>query len=72
MADWLEHFWGEVLSRDALRVKAAIQGLTDLDERMAVIAHLHNMATESGWTEPQRLSAQAALKALNIDPQKPI
>jgi hypothetical protein len=33
-------------------------------EQAAVHAHLTRMATEAGWSEPQRASAQAALDAL--------
>ncbi|MBZ0320923.1 MAG: hypothetical protein K8L91_31200 [Anaerolineae bacterium] len=67
MDKWLEKFWGEVLSRDPQRILAAMDSLEDDQEREAIIAHLQCMATEEGWLEPQRISAEAALKALGIN-----
>jgi NADH:ubiquinone oxidoreductase subunit E len=67
MANWLETLWGNILSRDAKRVQEAINSIEDVEERLAIIAHLHKMATEQGWSDPQRISAQHALKALHID-----
>jgi NADH:ubiquinone oxidoreductase subunit E len=64
--DPLEQFWQEVLSRDKDRVQAAINALDDNEERAAVVDHLKKMATEEGWSEPQRVSAQEALKALEL------
>lgn len=66
MDKWLEQFWGEVLSRDPQRIVAAMDSLEDAEEREAIIAHLRRMATEEGWLEPQRISAEAALTALGI------
>lgn len=63
-SDWLEYFWGEILSREAARTRQAFESLSDAEERQAVLAHLQKMATEAGWAEPQRVSAQAALDAL--------
>ena len=59
----LDQFWQEILSRDPERVNAAWQELTP-EERIALMAHLQRMATEPGWTDPQRLSAKSALQAV--------
>jgi hypothetical protein len=63
----LETFWGNLLSGDPEVIRAAWEHL-DGEERAAVYAHLESMATEEGWSEPQRLSAQAALAALQDSP----
>jgi predicted Fe-S protein YdhL (DUF1289 family) len=34
------------------------------DEREAVWSHLNRMATEDGWADVQRQSAQAAIRAI--------
>lgn len=65
MSEWLEHFWGEILSREADRTRTAFEALEDADERQAILQHLQRMASEEGWTEPQRLSARLALSALS-------
>lgn len=62
--EWLEYFWGEILSRDPQRTQAAFAALEADDEREAILVHLCKMATEAGWAEPQRISAQVALVAL--------
>lgn len=67
MSEWLEHFWGEILSREPTRTRAAFAELKDEAERQAVVEHLRRMATEDGWTEPQRVSAQRALAALRLN-----
>ena len=59
----LDIFWENMLSRDPARVREAWGTLT-VEERLAIHAHLVRMTTEDGWTEPQRISAQAALDAL--------
>ncbi len=59
----LDIFWENMLSRDPARVREAWGTLT-AEERVAIHAHLVRMSTEEGWTEPQRISAQAALDAL--------
>ena len=64
MASWLEKFWGELLSRDAARALAAFKTLKDPKEREAIVSHLQAMASEAGWTEPQRISAKHALDAI--------
>jgi hypothetical protein len=61
--DDLEVFWSNILSRDAERIRAAWEKLAD-DEKTTVYNHLTRMITEDDWTEPQRISAQAALDAL--------
>jgi hypothetical protein len=63
MEDAPEAIWGELLSRQPERIRAAALGLTD-EGREAVIAHLRRMASEEGWAEGQRASARAALGAL--------
>ncbi len=59
----LDIFWENMLSRDPARVRDAWGTLT-VEERIAIRAHLVRMASEEGWAEPQRISAQAALDAL--------
>jgi len=62
--DEIEEFWDNVLSRQPGRVLAACASLTAADlERLK--AHLADMAAGEGWHMEQRLSAQAALDALN-------
>jgi hypothetical protein len=56
-------FWGEVLSRDPARIRAALKRLPER-ERAKVEAHLRRMASEPGWQEGQRAAARAALKAV--------
>jgi len=59
----LELLWNGLLSRKREQILAAWQTLTT-EEQRAVVAHLQRMVTEVGWTEPQRISAQAALDVL--------
>ncbi|MFQ3535489.1 MAG: hypothetical protein SNJ58_06395 [Aggregatilineales bacterium] len=59
--DWLEEFWGDLLSEEPARVAAAWALLQTADERQAVRDHLRKMATEQGWLEVQRQAARAAL-----------
>lgn len=61
----LEEFWAEVLSGEPGRVRAAVGGLPDTDHQ-SVVVHLRRMAHESGWSEAQRVRAQAALSALGL------
>jgi aminodeoxyfutalosine deaminase len=63
MADDPDTFWANMLSRESGQILAAWRELTSA-ERAAVHAHLTLMASEDGWSEPQRASAQAALDAL--------
>ena len=64
--DWLEEFWGDLLSEEPLRIVAAWTVLSD-EEKIAVHNHLVQMATEAGWADVQRDAAQTALHA--IDPE---
>jgi hypothetical protein len=64
--DNLEAFWGQLLSEDPAQIRAAWARLNS-DERDAILAHLVTMATDEGWSEPQRLAAQAALDVLRDD-----
>lgn len=64
MASYLEEFWGHLLSRDAERTRTTFRSLKDAEERQSILAHLRRMATEDGWAEPQRISAQHALDAI--------
>jgi hypothetical protein len=64
----LEEFWAEVLSAEPARIRTALAALSGDDHR-TIVLHLHRMAHESGWSEAQRLRAQAALDALKgLDP----
>jgi hypothetical protein len=58
-----EAIWGELLSRQPQRIRAAASSLT-AEERKAVVAHLRRMVSEADWTEGQRASARAALDVL--------
>jgi len=62
--DWLEEFWGDLLSEEPLRIVAAWATL-DHDEKETIHAHLVNMAHEAGWADVQRLAALAALAELD-------
>ncbi len=64
MSDWLEEFWGDLLSEEPTRIAAAWALLQAADERQAVRDHLHKMATEDGWASVQRQAALAALAAI--------
>jgi hypothetical protein len=61
--DSIEDLWDELLSRQPELVRTAFSSL-DSDERAAVLAHLQRIVSEAGWHSEQRLSAQAALDAL--------
>ena len=58
--DFIAVFWDQLLSRQPEQIQAAFSQLT-AEERSAVVAHLRRMASEPGWLEVQRASAQAAL-----------
>ena len=66
MSDALERFWDNLLSRDRDLIQAAYSGL-EAAEQKSVLAHLRRMASEPDWHPEQRLSALAALDALNPD-----
>ncbi len=59
----LQALWDDLLSRQPERVKSAYDTL-DPSEQQAVRLHLQRMANEEGWLLEQRVSAQAALCAL--------
>ena len=61
--DPIEDLWDGLLSRQPELVRAAFSSL-DLAERAAILAHLQRIVSEAGWHPEQRLSAQAALDAL--------
>jgi hypothetical protein len=63
LSDHLENLWDSLLSREAGLIRAAYASLA-LDEQASVLAHLQRMAVEDGWHPQQRISAQAALDAL--------
>lgn len=59
----LDAFWEALLSEDPAQIRAAWTQL-DPAECQAVLAHLQQMATESGWSLPQQRSAATALQVL--------
>ncbi len=61
--DSIEDLWDGLLSRQPELVRTAFSSL-DLAGRAAVLAHLQRIVSEAGWHPEQRLSAQAALDAL--------
>lgn len=61
--DSIEDLWDGLLSRQPALVLTAFSTL-DSDQRVAVLAHLQRIVSEAGWHPEQRLSAQAALDAL--------
>jgi hypothetical protein len=65
LSEMLEEFWADVLSANPDRVRSAIDDLSDTDRR-SVVVHLRRMAHQAGWSEAQRLRAQAALDALGV------
>lgn len=58
-----EIFWSQLLSRKAAQTREAWQSI-NAEEKSAVLAHLKRMVSEEGWSEPQRISAQAALDVI--------
>jgi hypothetical protein len=65
----LEVLWEDLLSRQPDRVRAAFAKL-DAPEQQVVLTHLQRMVSERGWQPEQRISAQAALKALKKQSDK--
>ena len=59
----IEDLWDALLSRQPEQVRAAFRSL-EPDLQHSVLAHLQRMTSEPGWHLEQRLSAQAALDAL--------
>ncbi len=62
-SQFLEKAWAEILSRRPVRITRMFASL-DASSQQEVIRHLHRMATEDGWQEPQIISAKAALSAI--------
>jgi hypothetical protein len=63
MLDPLEQIWNQILSRQPDQIRQAYSNLNPVEQR-AVLEHLRVMATEPGWHQEQRLSAQAALETI--------
>jgi aminodeoxyfutalosine deaminase len=63
LVDDLDTLWANLLSGETRQILAVWSELAP-GERTAIHAHLTRMATEEGWSEPQRQSAQAALDVL--------
>ncbi len=61
--DELEMFWANMLSQDPPTIEAAWKNLSS-EEQTTVREHLQRMATEEGWADVQRLSAQSALDTI--------
>jgi hypothetical protein len=59
----LESLWDGLLSRQPELVRATYSTL-DTEARVAILAHLQRIVSETGWHPEQRLSAQSALEAL--------
>jgi len=63
LIDPLEKLWNALLSRDAQQIKSTFDSLDDASQK-AVIEHLNHMATEDGWLDEQRASANTALDTI--------
>ncbi len=61
-----ETTWENLLSRRREDI-LGVWELLNADERASVLAHLHRMTEDEGWTEPQRESARAALEVLRAE-----
>jgi hypothetical protein len=59
----LEELWNDLLSRESKKVQRAFSRL-DKKSQQVVVQHLNRMAVEAGWHPEQRISAEAAIKAL--------
>ena len=64
-SEWLEAFWGDMLSEEAPRIESAWHLLT-VEDKQAIREHLTRMVTEDGWADVQRESAQAALDVIEV------
>jgi hypothetical protein len=60
----VEAFWEEILSEQPDRIIAAYLLLPRPDEQAAVLRHVQAMASEDGWSEPQRTAAAVALQTI--------
>ena len=63
MADPIEAFWEEILSRQQERIQKAFAPLSP-EEKFAILNHLKGMVSEPGWQPEQVVSASQALDAL--------
>lgn len=61
----LDKLWDHLLSRQPELVREAFNSL-DRSAQKSVLTHLQRMVKEEGWQPEQRLSAQAALQALEL------
>ena len=59
----LEILWNDLLSGQPELIRQAFESL-DVPSQKMVIDHLQKMVNESGWQPEQRVSAKAALNAL--------
>ncbi len=66
MTDPLQTFWDNLLSRQRERILDTFNSLNE-DDRQAVLIHLQRMVDEPDWHPEQRVSALAALDALDPD-----
>ena len=62
-SEQLELLWYKLLSSQPELIREAFNSL-DPTSKKTVIGHLQRMANEPGWQPEQRLSARAALLAL--------
>jgi hypothetical protein len=62
--DSIEKLWDDLLSRDAERIKQAY-GQFNTDQQKEILDHLVKMTTKPGWHVEQKLSALAAIEAIN-------
>jgi len=63
MADPIEAFWEEILSRQQERIQKAFAPLSP-EEKITEFKHLKGMVSEPGWHHEQVVSASQALNAL--------
>ena len=64
----IEILWGELLSRQPEKIRAAFISITE-EERQAVYVHLMRMSDEPDWHIEQQKSAQAALLVISHLPE---
>ena len=61
---YTESLWDRLLSRQQDLIRDSYFTLS-AEERESVFKHLVRMTNEPGWHEEQRISAQAALRAIS-------
>ena len=64
--DWLEEFWGDLLSEEPLRIVAAWSTLNN-EEKLIIHEHLVKMSSDEGWADVQRDAAIIALQAIDSE-----